>query len=103
MKVLNDHRIPFERERSFERWSIDFAIDTPTAKLALEIDGKQHLLPKRKASDREKDEALVRSGYHVLRFPWKGARGDYREYVKGQIKTLLDTYQSLNKSSECRP
>lgn len=54
------------REYSIYPYFIDFAfIDL---KLAVEIDGSQHLLEERKIKDGEKDKLLINNGWSVLRF-----------------------------------
>jgi len=71
------------REYKINKWFIDFAdIDR---KLALEIDGKQHELPERKASDQVKDQYLKDNGWTILRIKWKKITAEFREEL---IKVL---------------
>lgn len=54
------------REYPFFPYCIDFAfIDL---KLAIEIDGSQHLLPDRVISDNMKDKKLIKNGWSIIRF-----------------------------------
>jgi len=54
------------REKSFFPYFIDFAFENE--KIAIEIDGSQHLEKNRKESDDRKDKLLVESGWKVIRF-----------------------------------
>src|ERR1700686_943879 len=62
-QILKELGIVFVTEHPAKRWLIDFA--DPVRKIALEIDGKQHDLPKRKASDANKDDYLLSEGWEV--------------------------------------
>lgn len=66
--VLKDNSIEFEREYHFHPYFIDFAI--VEHKIAIEIDGQQHNLPERIASDNKKDAKLISNGWTVYRIKW---------------------------------
>lgn len=71
------------------KWFIDFAFNDK--KIALEIDGKQHEYPERKASDIEKDKFLVEQGWRVHRIKWKGVKTkDDREAIISTLKQILE-------------
>ena len=58
ISILDELHIKYEREFKCGKWFIDFAdIDR---KIALEIDGKQHELPERILSDKNKNEFLIK-------------------------------------------
>lgn len=71
------------------RWFIDFAFNDK--KIAIEIDGKQHELPERKASDIEKDKFLIEQGWSVHRIKWKGVKTkEDREAIISTLKQILE-------------
>lgn len=83
--IKNKNYIP---EFKQGRWFIDFAFFDK--KIALEIDGKQHEYPERKASDIEKDKFLVDQGWSVNRIKWKGVKTkDDREAIISTLKQIL--------------
>jgi hypothetical protein len=49
------------------KWRVDLAF--PTIKLAIEIDGRQHLRAAMQKRDHEKQNWLTEHGWKVLRFP----------------------------------
>ena len=64
--VLRD-RIPqhrFRRQHPIGRFIVDFAC--PARKLAIELDGSQHML--RSTADAQRTAELARAGYRVIRF-----------------------------------
>lgn len=64
MKVLDNNNISYQHNKPCTKYFIDFALDD--RKIALEIDGKQHLMEERKRSDIIKDKILVENGWVVL-------------------------------------
>lgn len=60
-----DKKYKIYREYSIFPYFIDFAF--VDLKLAIEIDGSQHLLEDRKLSDMKKDELLSKFGWRILR------------------------------------
>ena len=73
---------------------IDFAIEHK--KIALEIDGKQHKYPERKAMDIKKDSYLKEQGWIVYRIPWISLNTEKgKRLMKEQINTFLSYYQTL--------
>jgi very-short-patch-repair endonuclease len=67
----------------------------PNLKIDLEIDGKQHNLPDRKAHDAIRDAALSKHGYKVIRFKWKNINGN-QDYFREEIKKLLEILNGDN-------
>lgn len=86
--LLEDLKISnITREYKISKWFIDFAdVDR---KLALEIDGKQHNLPERKASDLIKDTYLQSNGWTILRIKWKKITKEFREEIINKINILF--------------
>ena len=60
--------LPFtvKRQACIENYIVDFYI--AKKKIAIEIDGVQHTLPKNREADRKRDEALNKLGITVLRY-----------------------------------
>jgi very-short-patch-repair endonuclease len=65
LEIGFDKKYLIIREKSFFPYFIDFAFENE--KLALEIDGSQHLLKDRKDSDDKKDKLLIENGWKVIR------------------------------------
>lgn len=83
IEILNNSNIEYEREFKVKRWFIDFA--DVNRRLALEIDGKQHDLPKRQASDKLKDQFLIDNEWKILRIRWEKVSKNFREELINQI------------------
>lgn len=58
------------------------------AKVAVELDGGQHLRAKQRSTDRYRDRELVKLGYLVLRFGWRDVQDD-PDRVVGDILVVL--------------
>lgn len=74
-KYEYDKKYLIEREYSVYPYFIDFAF--VDKKLAVEIDGSQHLLQERKESDAKKDRLLIENGWKVLRFSESTVKNDW--------------------------
>ena len=93
MDVLSKNGIPYEHEYPCGRYFIDFAIHD--RKIALEIDGKQHEMVERKASDVKKDAHLSSAGWTVHRIKWKSIHDERGKlYIKNEIDTFISKYFS---------
>lgn len=87
MEILSELNIQLEREHKCGRWFIDFAdLDR---KIALEIDGRQHELPERKASDEQKDKFLIEQGWQVFRIKWRKLNVQVRQELKEEISKIF--------------
>jgi very-short-patch-repair endonuclease len=95
MEILNELNINYKRELKVNKWFVDFADDE--RKLALEIDGKQHDYPERKASDDIKDKYLISNGWQVLRIKWQRITPEFRNEVKQKINVFFN--KELNEES----
>lgn len=89
LKLNETHLIV--REYSVFPYFIDFAF--VNEKVALEIDGSQHLLEERMESDQKKDSLLSSKGWRVLRITAK----EVNERLDGVIVKLLDFIKSDTK------
>lgn len=85
-RELLKYDIEFVNEYHFHPYFIDFAL--PEYKIAIEIDGQQHNLPERKASDIKKDKKLIRYGWTVYRISWPD------DNIKDNIKNILTSIPS---------
>lgn len=73
---------------------IDFAF--VNEKVAIEIDGSQHLLDDRRVKDIEKDELLINNGWSVIRISEKEVKTNLDEIML-KIKNILNTKISSQK------
>lgn len=80
-----DKKYSIVREYSVFPYFIDFAF--VNEKVAVEIDGSQHLLPERKDRDDKKDELLKNDGWFILRVS--------ENEVKTNINSVFDTITSI--------
>jgi len=80
-----DKKYSIVREYSVFPYFIDFAF--VNEKVAVEIDGSQHLLPERKERDDKKDELLKEDGWFILRVS--------ENEVKTNINSVFDTINSI--------
>lgn len=76
------------REFSVFPYFIDFAFIN--GKIAVEIDGSQHLLEERKKKDEEKDNLLIEQGWRVLRISEKIVKTDWDIIIKTLDGLLLE-------------
>lgn len=89
-----DQKYLIEREHSFYPYYIDFAfIDI---KLAVEIDGSQHLLPERKEKDQEKDKLLQENGWKVIRISENVVKTDWK-LIDQELKNIINSDITFKK------
>jgi len=82
INFLDSRNVCYIRELPVGRYFVDFAIEE--SKIAIEIDGQQHLKPERLMSDKKKDELLKQKGWKVFRIKWPN------DNVIESIKTILN-------------
>lgn len=88
MKVLKNNNVSYEHNKKVGKYFIDFAIENKM--VALEIDGRQHLLEDRQKSDIEKDIYLKSQNWKVYRIAWKSINSDVgKQYIKSEIDKFL--------------
>ncbi len=88
MEVLNELGVSnYLREKKVGSWFIDFAFEE--SKIAIEIDGKQHEEPVRKAKDKIKDEYLIKNGWKVFRIKWGKLTKEFRFNLKIRLMSIL--------------
>ncbi len=71
----------FRRQHPVGHYDLDFYC--AEARLAVELDGKEHGHPERQASDHERDAFLARPGIKVIRF--------WNHSVRENLRSVLDT------------
>ena len=87
----------WQREKKVGRWFIDFAFDDKM--IALEIDGRQHDDPERKASDAVKDKYLTSLGWKVFRIKWfNPVSEENRKELHYQINEFFKRFNDDKKS-----
>ena len=78
-----DKKFRIEREYPIFTYFIDFAF--VDLKIAIEIDGSQHLSPNRKKSDCAKDSLLVENGWKVIRIAESIVKTDW-DLIDSKLK-----------------
>ena len=76
--------MPVKRQKNIENYILDFYI--PSAKLAIEIDGRQHKLAENREDDRIRDEFLNSLGITVVRY----TNDDIHIRFQAVAKDILD-------------
>lgn len=87
-RFLDSNNIIYIRELHVGRYFIDFALLKP--KIAIEIDGQQHLKPERAKSDERKNALLEKEGWQVFRIKWP------LDNIKDSLKKILQTVGLLD-------
>lgn len=90
-------RFEITREKSFYPYFVDFAFEN--VKVAVEIDGKQHELPERKASDNKKDALLISQGWRVYRVKAKQTSSDINTVLK-DLESFIGDIETNSKTCE---
>ena len=85
--------IPVKRQKNIENYILDFYI--PSAKLAIEIDGRQHKLAENREDDRIRDEFLNSLGITVVRYTNDDTRDRFQAVAKDILNRLGLGYEDL--------
>ena len=85
--------IPVKRQKNIENYILDFYI--PSAKLAIEIDGRQHKLAENREDDRIRDEFLNSLGITVVRYTNDDIRDRFQAVAKDILNRLGLGYEDL--------
>jgi very-short-patch-repair endonuclease len=95
LEVLNwGQKYSIIREYCVFPYFIDFAFINE--KVAVEIDGSQHLLEERKKNDDKKDDLLLKDGWSVIRITDKEVKNNL-DKVMEEINNILNTKTSSQK------
>ena len=87
--------VPVKRQRNIGNYILDFYI--PSAKLAIEIDGRQHQLPEHFEQDRIRDEFLKSLEISVVRYTNDDMRNRFQAVAKDILKRLGLEFVDLEK------
>lgn len=90
-KIVNlnwETKFRIEREYSLFPYFIDFAF--VNEKIAVEIDGSQHLLPERKILDEKKDKLLIDSGWSIIRVTEHEIKNNLKNFIKSLENILYE-------------
>lgn len=96
--VLKNNNIQYQFNYYVKEFGyfLDFFIESPTYKLDLEIDGKQHKYDDRVEHDIERDNNLKSENYIIYRIEWNEINSDEGKLkMKNKIDEFLKFYKSL--------
>ena len=85
--------VPVKRQKNIGNYILDFYI--PSAKLAIEIDGRQHKLAENREDDRIRDEFLNSLGIMVVRYTNDDIRNRFQAVAKDILNRLGLEYEDL--------
>ncbi len=90
-------KLPFnvKRQMMIDDYIVDFYI--ASAKIIIEIDGRQHLMQENKESDAERDQKLFQRGYKVLRYSNKSINKSFNAVCSDIMRNLNITVDDLIK------
>ena len=88
-------RLPLNvrRQHNIENYIVDFYI--AEKKIAIEVDGRQHLLPEHKESDEQRTATLASWGISVLRYSNESIQNNFGAVAGDILKHLGLDFQDL--------
>jgi very-short-patch-repair endonuclease len=94
LRALRAKGFHFRRQSPISSYIVDF--ECRRARLIVEIDGGQHATEPGRFRDSERDAALERAGYEVLRF--------WNHEIDRELNAVVEAiYRTLMKSNEPHP
>ena len=78
--------LPVKRQKVIGNYIVDFYI--PSAKIVIEIDGRQHKMKDNAEADRLRDEELGRRGLKVLRYNNQSVRDNFNAVCMDILNNL---------------
>ena len=87
--------LPVKRQKVIGNYIVDFYI--PSAKIVIEIDGRQHLMEDNKRSDEKRDGYLLSVGISVLRYSNDAVNNRFGIVCKDILQNLGLTASDLKK------
>ena len=92
--------IQFYRQKPVGEFIVDFY--APSAKLIVEIDGSQHLIPENIRNDKQRSAALARQGPRVLRFTNLQVLQEFEGVVETIYQALADPQEKIPPTPLCQ-
>ncbi len=91
-------RLPFNvrRQHNIDNYIVDFYI--AEKKVVIEIDGRQHLLPEHKETDKQRDAVLATWGISVLRYSNDSIRNNFNAVAEDVLRKLELDFSDLKPS-----
>ncbi|MBQ7836259.1 MAG: DUF559 domain-containing protein [Clostridia bacterium] len=99
-QFLKRFPVTVNRQKNIGNYIVDFFISS--SKIAIEIDGRQHLMPDNKADDIERDNYLASLGIKVLRYSNKSINSNFSGVCKDILKHTGFEYSDMKKHSPKR-
>lgn len=96
LRKLRPQGFHFRRQAPLESYVVDFACFK--YRLIIEADGAQHGEELGAKRDRQRDDVLARSGFHVLRF-WNH---EIDADLDAVVETILARAREYSEASKCR-
>lgn len=93
LQVIDKYII--EPEKSFYPYFADFTI--LNAKVVIEVDGSQHLLPHNVKKDKKKEDLIISKGYRVIRFKAIEVINEIEKVIL-KIKDFVNSENLIEKS-----
>ena len=87
-----------KRQHNIDNFIVDFYI--PKKKIAIELDGIQHLIPKHIEADLKRDEVLATWGIKVLRYSNKSVNENYGAVVRDILTHLGLSFSDLKSNKK---
>ena len=88
---------PVKRQHNLENYILDFYI--PSKKIAIELDGRQHLTPEHQKADKKRDSELLNWGITVLRYSNQAVNENFN-LITQDIMDKLEVSASSLKSKK---
>ena len=85
--------VPVKRQYNIENYIVDFYI--ASAKLVIEVDGRQHLMKENATADAERDAVLAHWGITVARYTDMEINQNFRAVTDDILKKLAISYEML--------
>ena len=85
--------VPVKRQYVFGPYIVDFVCFS--ARIVIEVDGRQHLTPEMKKADAERDAYLAAQGFRVLRYPNSAINKEFGFVTKDILRIAGYTFDDL--------
>ena len=92
---LKDYPMRFLRQKVIDGYIVDFYC--ASAKVAIELDGAQHLTQDSVAYDRERDSLISAWGIEVIRFPNVAVRNRFEDTCRYIDQIVTSKMKAINR------